>query len=57
MGRALESALPSWLGSFEVIRDGKQELDPKQKYIFGYCHHGLYPLGELRRRVAFALVG
>lgn len=47
MGAALESALPSWLGSFQVVRDAPVEsFLPGRKYIFGYVHHGLYPLGE-----------
>lgn len=46
MGRALESALPSWLGSFDVVRDAPVEaFDPSKKFVFGYVHHGLYPLG------------
>ncbi len=47
VGRALESALPAWLGSFEVVREAKEPFDPKKRYIFGYIHHGLYPLGKL----------
>ncbi|GAB4819039.1 hypothetical protein N2152v2_006085 [Parachlorella kessleri] len=45
VGRALESALPAWLGSFEVVREAKEPFDPMKRYIFGYIHHGLYPLG------------
>ena len=37
-------------GSFQVVLDGGKEtarrFDPQAKYVFGFVHHGLYPLGE-----------
>lgn len=45
----LPPSLPS-PGSCEVVLDGgkaaAEAFDPKQRYIFGFIHHGLYPLGE-----------
>lgn len=49
MGAQLERFLPSWLGSCEVVLDGgkaaAEAFDPKQRFIFAFHHHGLYPLG------------
>ncbi|PRW56972.1 Diacylglycerol O-acyltransferase 1 [Chlorella sorokiniana] len=49
MGAQLERFLPAWLGSCEVVLDGgksaAEAFDPQQRYIFGFQHHGLYPLG------------
>lgn len=41
-------------GSFEVVLDGgkdtAQQFDPQRRYVFGFVHHGLYPLGEAGRQ-------
>jgi hypothetical protein len=40
---------PAPAGSFQVVlHGGKQaaaQFDPNQRYVFGFVHHGLYPLG------------
>ena len=30
--------------------DPAKEFDPAGKFVFGYVHHGLYPLGEVVAR-------
>lgn len=43
-------APPPAPGSCEVVLDGgkaaAEAFDPKQRFIFAFHHHGLYPLGE-----------
>lgn len=41
----METALVSWFGHVEVVRDGSSALDPGGKYIFAYHPHGLFPIG------------
>ena len=42
--------LPPGAGSLQVVLDGGKEtaqrFDPQGRYVFGFVHHGLYPLGE-----------
>ena len=44
--RNLAPALDAWMGSVEVVYDGREKLDPGSKYVFGYAPHGLFPIGE-----------
>ena len=44
--RNLTPALNAWMGDVDVVYEGKQKLDPLQKYVFGYAPHGLFPIGE-----------
>lgn len=41
----IEAALLSWFGTVEVLREGSHSFDPAVKYMFGYCPHGLFPIG------------
>lgn len=43
--RNLQPALNAWMGTVEVVYDGKVPLDPSKKYVFGYAPHGLFPIG------------
>ena len=54
LGGALERALPAWLGSFQVVVEGLAAEYAQRRLVFGYLHHGLYPLGELGRGVVAA---
>ena len=42
---SLTPALNAWMGSVEVVYEGKQRLDPERRYVFGYAPHGLFPIG------------
>ena len=41
----METALLSWFGSVEVVRDGDNVFSTDSKYVFGYHPHGLFPIG------------
>ena len=42
---SLTPALNAWMGSVDVVYEGKQPLDPARRYVFGYAPHGLFPIG------------
>ena len=42
---SLTPALNAWMGSVEVVYEGKAALDPERRYVFGYAPHGLFPIG------------
>ena len=45
---SLTPALNAWMGSVEVVYEGRQALDPERRYVFGYAPHGLFPIGVHR---------
>ena len=47
LSQHLGGALRAWFGTLEVIYDGKQPLNPHNRYVFGYQPHGLFPIGKL----------
>ncbi len=52
----IEASLQAWFGRVEVVRDGDSVFSPQSKYMFGYCPHGLFPIGEsLTRQASHAL--
>ena len=46
----IEASLQAWFGRVEVVRDGDSVFSPQSKYMFGYCPHGLFPIGESPRQ-------
>ena len=45
MGKSLPAALATWLGPLDIVYDGQTALNPKNKFVFGYHPHGLFPIG------------
>eukprot|EP00210_Caulerpa_lentillifera_P002989 g2854.t1 len=41
----IEKSLSLWFGSIQVVNAAGRKLDPKEKYIYGYHPHGMYPVG------------